>query len=58
MAWDVLKNSTPHTWILQDNQVWVIELSHECVLMLHNAWLNVPYVFILSSFEVSSDKHI
>jgi hypothetical protein len=37
-------------------QVWMIELLYECDSMLHHAWLNIPYVFILL-FEMSCDKH-
>ena len=29
------------------NQVWIIKFSYECDSMLHNAWLDIPYVFLL-----------
>ena len=38
------------------NLAWMIEFSYECDSMLHNAWLNIPYVFLLF-VEMISDKH-
>ena len=38
------------------NQVWMIEFSYECDSILHNAWLDIPYVFLLF-IEMISDKH-
>ena len=38
------------------NQVWMIKFSYECDSMLHNAWLDIPYVFLLF-IEIISDKH-
>ena len=38
------------------NQVWMIEFSYEYDSMLHNAWLDIPYVFLLF-IEIISDKH-
>ena len=37
------------------NQVWMIELSCECISMLHNAWLDIPCVF-LHFIEMINDK--
>ena len=38
------------------NQVWMIEFSYEWDFMLHNAWLDIPYVFLIF-IEMISDKH-
>jgi hypothetical protein len=38
------------------NQVWMIEFSYGCDFMLHNAWLDIPCVFI-HFIEMISDKH-
>ena len=38
------------------NLAWMIEFSYKCDSLLHNAWLNIPYVFILF-VEMISDKH-
>ena len=38
------------------NLAWMIEFSYECDSMLHNAWLNIPYVFFLF-VEMISDKY-
>jgi len=38
------------------NLAWMIEFSYECDSMLHNAWLDIPYVFLLF-IAMSSDKH-
>ena len=35
---------------------WMIEFSYECDFMLHNAWLDIPCVF-LCFIEMISDKH-
>ena len=57
MTWDVLKNSIPILEFCEmQNQVWMIEFSYECDSMLHNAWLDIPYVFLLF-IEMISDTH-
>jgi hypothetical protein len=38
------------------NQAWLIKFSCECDSMLHNAWLDIPCVF-LHFIEMISDKH-
>ena len=38
------------------NLARMIEFSYECDSLLHNAWLNIPYVFLLF-VEMISDKH-
>ena len=38
------------------NQAWMIEFSCEWDFMLHNAWLDIPYVFLLF-IEMIRDKH-
>ena len=38
------------------NQVWMIEFFYELDFMLHNAWLDIPYVFF-RFIEVINDKH-
>ena len=56
MTWDVLKNSIPILEFCEmQNQVWMIKFSYECDSMLHNAWLDIPYVFLLF-IEIISDK--
>jgi hypothetical protein len=45
------------TWICRmQNQAWLIEFSCKCDSMLHNAWLDIPCVF-LCFIKMISDKH-
>ena len=58
MASDIFKKTpSPRLeFCIMQNLAWMIEFSYECDYMLHNAWLNIPYVFLLF-VEIISDKH-
>ena len=52
-----LNNSIPRLkFCRMQNLAWMIEFSYEYDSMLHNAWLDIPYVFLLF-IEMISDKH-